>query len=103
MSPVASLSDIAKSAATKQSSYPHVTLDCFAALAMTEDGELRRQLHEGQRLGEAQVDRPPQLGPERLSVEDHVRVFAVDSDLVGFLEMNAAQWRVPKLAGDARG
>src|SRR5947209_4505947 len=48
---------------------------------------LRRQLHEGQRRRGPQIDRAPEFGVERLAVEDHVRAFALDGDLVRLLEM----------------
>ena len=54
-----------------------------------------------------QEDRPADLGAEGLAVEDHVRALALDADLVGFLEMDAAQLACrpslpPRLATKAR-
>jgi len=43
-------------------------------------------------------DRLADFGPERLAVEDHFRAFALDADLVTFLEMDAAHFRMAELA-----
>src|SRR5690348_4598719 len=60
-----------------------------------------RELDEGQRLRGPELDRVAALGEEGLAVEDQVRAFAMDGDLVDFLEVDAAHLLAPVTARDA--
>ena len=57
--------------------------------------------HERQRLRRAQHDRLADLGAERLAVEDDLAGIALDRDLVGFLDMDAASLRPAEPADQA--
>src|SRR5690348_638887 len=63
---------------------------------------LSRELDERQRLRGSQVDWAARLGAEGFAVEDQVRAFALDRDLVRFLEVNSAHGSPAELSEDPR-
>src|SRR5688500_10536493 len=56
---------------------------------------------ERQGLGGTKENRLAQAGAEGLAVEDHLARLAFDRDFVGFLDMDAVELGVPKLADQA--
>ena len=57
---------------------------------------------EGQRLRQLEEDRTADLGAEGLAIKDDLGAFALDADLVAFLEMDSAELRMAKFAGQGR-